>query len=265
MLIQFKGFAVSENSSLLIYTPTNGFEGQDSFTYTIEDSEGRQSSATVTLTIKEAVEATGTITALDDAISVAIASSDVLIDVTENDNFGANGPHESHPLTLVNGKFTTASYNGGPISIIDGKVNYTAPANFTGEDTFTYTITDTNGFASSATVTITVGSNESKSNSSSNTLSQNNLTSINSSLENSFSSYPNPTNGYIKTKLYSKTSANGTIVLFDVRGKVVYNNSIQIKEGSNEFELNLNIKSGIVFMKILSSKINYGTSKILIK
>ena len=154
-----EGFPIVLSSSLFTYTPSNGYNGIDTFTYTIEDSEGRQSTATVTLSVEEVVVASGALSAENDAITVDIGSSDTLINVTANDNFGSNGPHESHPLTLSNGKISTASINGGPISVVNGEINYSAPANFTGVDTFTYTITDANGFADTATVTVTVGGN----------------------------------------------------------------------------------------------------------
>ena len=40
---------------------------------------------------------------------------------------------------------------------------------------------------------------------------------------------------------------------------------VDIEKGSNEFELNVNLKPGIIFMKILSSEVNFGTKKIVLK
>ena len=46
---------VTNNSVNLIYTPTSGYSGSDSFTYTISDGHGNTANATVTVTVQKAV------------------------------------------------------------------------------------------------------------------------------------------------------------------------------------------------------------------
>jgi hypothetical protein len=53
--------------------------------------------------------------------------------------------------------------------------------------------------------------------------------------------------------------------LFDVTGKLVYNKAIDINEGQNAFELQVQLTPGIVFMKVISAAVNYGTTKIIFK
>lgn len=149
-----QGFPITGTSSILNYTPSEGYIGQDSFSYTIADANGVQATATVFLNVKEYIEP---LKANNDAITVAPNSSTTTIDVTANDFYGPNGMNATHPLTLPGGKTATATNIGSAIVVLNGKVNYTPKSGFTGIDTFEYTITDSKGFASKATVTITVG------------------------------------------------------------------------------------------------------------
>jgi Ca2+-binding RTX toxin-like protein len=59
-------------------------------------------------------------------------------------------------LTITN---VTKPSQGGIVSIVGGKLEYTSALGFAGTDTFTYTITDKQGAASSSTVTVNVSSN----------------------------------------------------------------------------------------------------------
>uniref|UniRef100_UPI002FE01683 Ig-like domain-containing protein n=1 Tax=Polaribacter sp. P097 TaxID=3117398 RepID=UPI002FE01683 len=97
--------------------------------------------------------------------TVDFESSNNVIAILGNDTYGSDGLSLTHPLTLVNGKQSTASLKGGLISVSDHGIQndasddvvlYSAPAGFSGTDSFEYTITDENGDAATATVTITV-------------------------------------------------------------------------------------------------------------
>ncbi|EAQ41065.1 S-layer family protein [Polaribacter sp. MED152] len=147
------------------YTPALNFVGTDTFEYTIEDGNGDTATATVTVTVTAEVIVNGTPTAVDDSATVDFESSNNVIAVLGNDTYGSDGLSLTHPLTLVNGKQSTASLEGGLISVSDNGtqndasddiVLYSAPAGFSGTDSFEYTITDEDGDAATATVTITV-------------------------------------------------------------------------------------------------------------
>lgn len=252
------------------YTPPAGFSGTDTFQYTLKVGLD-EFIGTVTITVgDETPEPTptenGTPTAVNDAVNVGYGSENNSIDVTANDDFGTDGENLTHPLTLTNGKSITASTNGGlirvgdnntPNDLTDDVIIYTPPANFNGVDSFEYTITDLSGDASTGIVTVAINNSKSATNS----------ISLGSTeiLENKYTVYPNPSNGYIKTTLFSAIHTKATLLLFDVTGKIVYNSAININKGTNEFELDLNLNSGFIFMKVISSKVNFGTTKILIK
>lgn len=82
-------------------------------------------------------------------------------------------------------------------------------------------------------------------------------------LENSFVTYRNPSSGYLKTTLSSSLNATATIFLIDVTGKIVHNSQVKLEKGMNTFEMNVALPTGVVFMKILSSEMNFGTKKII--
>ena len=142
-----------ENGSLTIntdgtitYTPYENFNGTDSFDYTIEDEEGLQDTATVTVTVNPINDAP---VAVDDMASTDEDIS-VNIEVLSNDY-----DIDNDELSVVS---ATKPANGGAVLNQDGTITYTPDANFTGIDSFNYTIEDEEGFTDTATVTINIGS-----------------------------------------------------------------------------------------------------------
>ncbi|WP_143821121.1 retention module-containing protein, partial [Motiliproteus sp. MSK22-1] len=128
------------------YTPPSGFVGSDSFTYTIQDTDGQQSSATVTIVVGSV---NNDPSAVADSYSTQEDTPVTTGNVLSNDDLGDT------PTTVVS--YDNSSTNGGTVSYNnDGTFNYTPAANFNGTDTFTYTIEDADGQQSTATVTMTV-------------------------------------------------------------------------------------------------------------
>lgn len=84
--------------------------------------------------------------AINDSASTSYGTS-VMIDVMANDSLGEEP-------TTVSGH--SGSTGGAVISLNDGVFTYTPASGFSGEDSFTYTILDSNGATSSANVTVTV-------------------------------------------------------------------------------------------------------------
>jgi hypothetical protein len=60
-------------------------------------------------------------------------------------------------------------------------------------------------------------------------------------------------------------STKATLFIFDVTGKILYNLPLQVNKGANEFDFNVNVKPGVLFIKITSPEVNFGTSKIIFK
>jgi hypothetical protein len=136
-----------QSDGTIIYTPTAGFIGSDSFTYTVGDSLGDTSSP-------------GTVT-----VSVTLPVPPVANNDTETDLEGhpatlsvlSNDTMESvaiDPTTVVIG---TSPADGTAVPQADGTVIYTSNSGFIGTDTFTYTVKDILGDVSNtATVTVNV-------------------------------------------------------------------------------------------------------------
>ena len=261
------GGTLSVANNQVLYSPAANFVGVDTFTYTITDDSGDTSSAKVTITVEAIVLQNGTPTAVDDAVTVNRTEAEpnqiIYIDVTANDDFGSDGQNANHPLVLLNGKTDTASNNGMRIKIDDNgtendpsddRIAYysTNDENIT-SDSFVYTITDANGDASTATVNVTLSAVASKSDTSSNLF------------DNSFTAYPNPSVGYVKTTVKSETATSAMVYLFDVTGKVILNQTIELKAGINDLEFNFNVRNSIMFLKIISPNANFGTKKIVFK
>jgi hypothetical protein len=138
-----------ETDKTVLYTPNSNFFGTDSFTYTVTDSEGGVSNAaTVTVTVTAvndlpvAVADTAT-TNEDTAVAVAVLSNDADVEGV----FGASA-------TVA----IASNPTNGTVSVeTDKTVLYTPNFNFFGTDSFTYTVTDSEGGVSNAaTVTVTV-------------------------------------------------------------------------------------------------------------
>jgi hypothetical protein len=122
------------------YTPKAGYLGTDTFRYKITTAGG-----TATATVHVDVSAPPPV-AVDDSASVGSGKS-VTVAVTQNDN--ANG----EPITIT----STSDPAHGSVQVSGLNVVYTADANYTGPDSFTYTIQNGDG-SDSATVHITVSS-----------------------------------------------------------------------------------------------------------
>ncbi|MDC6406897.1 MULTISPECIES: Ig-like domain-containing protein [Maribacter] len=135
---------------VLVYTPEDGFNGTDSFEYTVCDTEGNCDTATVNIMV-------GTpemLDAVDDEVSTP-QDTVIDIDVLANDT----GIPSDGELTVTEPSNGTVAIddNGTPEDITDDVLIYTPDAGFNGTDSFEYTVCDTEGNCDTATVTITVG------------------------------------------------------------------------------------------------------------
>ncbi|PIB29897.1 Ig-like domain-containing protein [Maribacter sp. 4G9] len=135
---------------VLMYTPDSGFNGTDTFEYTVCDTEGNCDTATVTITV-------GTpqmLDAVDDEVSTP-QDTVVDIDVLANDT----GIPADGELTVTDPANGTVEINDGgtPDDITDDVLIYTPDTGFNGTDTFEYTVCDSEGNCDTATVTIIVG------------------------------------------------------------------------------------------------------------
>ena len=128
----------------LTYTPAADFNGSDSFTYTIEDGRGGSATATVDVTVSPVNDPP---VPVNDPISTA-EDTPVTFDPRGNDS-----DPDGDPLTITG---VSDPPNGSVDINPDGTLTYTPDANFSGSDSFTYTVDDGQGGSSTATVLVSV-------------------------------------------------------------------------------------------------------------
>lgn len=141
--------SVAADGLSLVYTPAPDFFGTERFIYTITDGAGGTAQASVVVVVQGVNDPP---TANDDSAVVVKDLGAQRIDPLANDS---DFPDQGETLTIVS---VGASSAGANVAIVDGglALTYTPPANFTGNDTFTYTISDGAGSESEATITVDV-------------------------------------------------------------------------------------------------------------
>ena len=136
------------------YTPPNGtFEGTDTFVYTIQDNTGAQSSATVSLVVGFKNRPI----AVDDHYNTLkntqlITNGSPGKEALFYNDYTPDGLSYTYTCTVE----TKPTAQGGTVSIqSNGFFTYTPPNNFTGTDSFDYTVHNING-SDVGTATISV-------------------------------------------------------------------------------------------------------------
>ena len=135
--------AASNSGTSVQYTPASGFSGTDGFSYTISDGNGHEATGQVSITVASVNQAP---TAANDNVST-MQDQAVSIDVLANDS-----DPEGDTLTIT----TISNPGNGIVSNSGSSLQYTPASNFSGLDSFSYTISDGNGHTVSANVSVTV-------------------------------------------------------------------------------------------------------------
>lgn len=157
------------DTGAFIYTPNEDFNGEDSFTYTVNDGSGGSTTATVTVTVDPVNDAPMLVsevdvTATEDAgpFSGTVAGSFVDVD-GDTLTFSLVVPDEGPPAqvssiidTSVVFPLGPGPFNGSVVMEENGDFTYTPDPDFEGTDSFTYQIDDGNGGVVQGTVSITV-------------------------------------------------------------------------------------------------------------
>lgn len=139
-----KGSLVMNNNGGFTYTPNANYTGSDSFQYTIQDVDGDQSTATVTITVDPMNDLP---IANDDSYTIA-EDTQLNNDVTTNDQNLVDLPITVSLVSDVS--------NGSLTLNTDGTFIYMPNSEYFGTDNFSYKITDGNGDAVTANVLITI-------------------------------------------------------------------------------------------------------------
>ncbi|GEM_PF-1510328 len=127
----------------IVYTPEPNFNGVDSFIYEISDGNGGTGTATVSVTVEEVND----LPTAENDIATTNQGTQVSINVLENDR-DVDGDN----LTIA----SVTPGNNGTTQIVENEIIYTPETNFTGEDSFTYSIDDGNGVTDTAQVSVTI-------------------------------------------------------------------------------------------------------------
>lgn len=140
-------------TGFFVYNANPGFAGEDIFTYTVADDRGIFATpASVTIE----VTGSGTNTNLGEA---PIAVDDFVL-TRQNQPIGlnplANDRDNEETLSLSQVQVTVAPSSGSVVQE-DDQLVYTPDTDFVGDDSFTYSVTDSDGNVSSAIVRVTVG------------------------------------------------------------------------------------------------------------
>ena len=140
---------IAFNKKTLTFIPDANWNGEETFTYTMKDSAGETSSASVTVTVipqnDDPVANDDSITTPEDTpITIFVLANDTDIDLSR----------ETDDLTIIE----TSGVDNGSVTIAEDKKSLVfSPAdNWNGDEEFTYTIKDSHGATDSATVTVTV-------------------------------------------------------------------------------------------------------------
>jgi len=136
---------VTISNSQIIYTPTTGYTGSDSFTYTITDGQGNEDTATVSVTITDTTDGAPV---LSPNYAATYGDMPVTIRVLDDDT-----DPDGDTLVLT-GNLTDPTHGSAIIS--GNNVIYTATVGYIGSDSFEYEVTDNNGHTLRATVYIDV-------------------------------------------------------------------------------------------------------------
>ena len=141
--------SVSLVNGVVTFTPTANYNGEATFTYTVQDANGATADAKVTLYVTAATDA------FNDTASVK-EDTPITLDVLANDTFGT----AAKTITAIDGKAFgsdgTVSVEHGVVKLgADGKLTFTPAADYHGAATFTYTVSS-GGVSETATVNLDV-------------------------------------------------------------------------------------------------------------
>jgi VCBS repeat-containing protein len=129
------------------YTPANNYYGPDSFSYTLSDGHGGTSTASVSLNV---VFVNQPPVAVGDTYST---NENTPLNVPAPGVMGNDSDPDGGSLSVA---LNTGVAHGSLTLNANGSFGYTPAANFSGQDSFSYTLSDGQGGTASATVKINV-------------------------------------------------------------------------------------------------------------
>ncbi|MEX2174254.1 MAG: Ig-like domain-containing protein [Pirellulaceae bacterium] len=132
------------------YVAEDGFSGEDSFFYQLNDGQANSGVAKVTLKVGDGGEENQLPASGEDSYTVEAGAT---LTIATPGVLANDSDAEEDPLAA---ELVTGPANGVLVFNPDGSFSYTPAAGFTGSDTFTYQANDGAGTGNVATVTLTV-------------------------------------------------------------------------------------------------------------
>lgn len=144
--------SIGNSIAELVFTPDPDAFGVDEIVYRASNAAGSDT-GTVTLTVNSVNDDP---TAADDVAPAGTEDQSLMISeasLLANDSAGP----DNEPQALTFDSVSATSAQGGTVTRSGGMITYTPAPDFNGVDTFTYTISDSEGATDTATVTVNVG------------------------------------------------------------------------------------------------------------
>lgn len=140
---------IAGDGKSITFSPDPHWNGSETFSYTITDESGLSATANVTMTVEAVNDAP---TAVNDNANVDEDSS-IMIDVLGNDS-DVDLAREGDLLIVLS---TSGVTDGAVVISPDGKsLTYTPNADWSGTESFSYTVRDAHGATDTATVSVIV-------------------------------------------------------------------------------------------------------------
>ena len=139
------GNLIDNNDGTFSYTPNPNFNGQDSFNYTISDGKGNLTTGTVYINV-------GAVNQSPEVVSETFTTAEDTPIIFEN-LLANDSDIDGDQLTIT--EFNGVQ-NGTLVNNENGTWTYTPNANFNGQETINYTVSDGNGGLSTGTINLTV-------------------------------------------------------------------------------------------------------------
>ena len=143
------GTLVRNTDNTFTYTPNAGFDGVDSFTYTVRNADGATDTATVRITVTP-----NTVTANNDMVNLVRGQNIVSTNVLANDTDAQGDSFAISRIVSVQApqSIATATFSGNTITFNEGRNTGTS----NGVATVVYEIIDSRGATSQATLTVQI-------------------------------------------------------------------------------------------------------------
>jgi len=238
-----------------VYTPAQGFFGSDSFAYTVTDNRGNTDTATVTINVQE-LSSRAPVAANDSFngfVDFALTGN-----VLNDNGNGLDSDLDGDTLSV--GSIAAGTAQGGSVTINeDGSFTYIPPSEFSGVDTFGYTLLDGTGNADNGIVSLTiVAPNEAPD------TKDDNFTSVvdqqvtgNVLVDNGNGVDKDPEGDSFSVTAETRDTQQGGIVVISANGDFTYTPATGYV-GNDRFDYLVtdssgNVTSGAVFINVLAS------------